>query len=107
MNQIKIVALTENGKKAIDIHLSECNTFKIKFALKKLGIRQEIVSNEPYVLRVDFLNKDILNVWSALKTMSATQEKITQKEKELLANIHDAMHKNGAIQDIDYSVEVE
>ena len=93
MRTVKITSLTEKGKDAIKGHYEESKKLgmKHKLALKSMGIRQILVSENPYTLVVEITN-------SRLQRLLNPDTFILEIEK--------ALGENGATSN-DYLIEVE
>jgi len=90
--KIKIIAITEKGKKAIMCHVRESLTmsWKRKQALKMLGYRQDIISEEPLTLECEYKGAVGALMNQPLRIKHFTDE------------VDSALKENGAERDIDY-----
>lgn len=89
MSSIRITALTENGKKAIQKHLIDKTKMPKMVRLHYSAIFNERIENNPYCLVMERKNTRI----ARYHTKAA-----------LIAPIEDALAENGAFMDVDYEV---
>ena len=94
MNNLKIIAKTEEGKKAINQHISESHKQKlhVKIMFKQMGYHQELINTDPLTLEITLKNKRLGGMI---------------KKEHFVREITEALKLNGAIMDIDYSIEAK
>jgi len=92
MKSIKIIALNEKGKEAIQSHYKESLKIKaMKPMMKVLGISQHIISENPYTLELTFGKR----LGSILKP------------NHMLIEIQANLKENNVEEGIDYKIEIE
>lgn len=92
MKELRIIAKTEKGEKALKQHVAECCKLKRaeKMMRKLTGVNQEVSCLEPYTIRL----------WATPnKPFSLV------KPKHAITEINEQLAKNGAVPDIDFKVE--
>ena len=94
MKSITIKAITTKGKAALEQHFQESQKLRIvhRLTFKKMGFRQEIISDDPHTLEISITNPYFQSV---------------MQKGQMLKEVHKALKKNGADKNKDYQVQVK
>jgi len=91
LQEVIINAVTEKGKDALKQHYEESKKLRNQTKLKAIGIKQSLVSENPYTIMLQIINK-------RLQQLLEPETFVGQIEK--------ALEENGATKD-DYTIGVK
>lgn len=92
MKSVKIIAVNNKGKMALEHHVFESlkASKKNKLMFKMLGYSQEVISDNPYTLELSLRQKTF---------------QVLVKCEDICKKIEEALNENGAIRGRDYILE--